>query len=57
MKEKKLKCNVSESTAVVFDNNVPSQLSFGLHNILVKPQLKYLGIVIHEKLTFSDHCA
>ena len=55
IKENTLKCNVDKSKAVVFGNNVPSELSFGVHKI--KPQLKYLGIVIDEKLTFSDHCA
>ena len=48
---------MEKSTAVVFGNNLPPELSFGVHNILIKPQLKYLGIVIDEKLTFSDHCA
>ena len=57
MKENKLKCNVDKSKAVVFGNNVPSELKFEVHKILIKPQLKYLGIIIDEKLTFSDHCA
>ena len=57
MKENKLKCNVDKSKAVVFGNNVPSQLSFEVHKFLIKPQLKYLGIIFDEKLTLSDPCA
>ena len=50
-------CNQDKSEAVLFGNNVPSELKFGIHNILIKPQLEYLGIVIADKLTFNDHCA
>ena len=57
MKENKLKYIVDKSKAVVFGNNVPSELSFEVHKYLIKPQLNYLCNIIDEMLTFSDHCA
>ena len=48
---------MDKSKAGVFGNEVPSELRLGVHNILIKPQLKYSEIVIGEKLTVSDHPA
>ena len=56
MKENKLECNVNKFKAVIFAKKVSSSTSFGNHKIQIEPQLKYLGVVIDEKLTVNDHC-
>ena len=56
IEEKKPKSNVDKSK-VVFGKSVFFELSFRIHDILINLQLKYLSVVIDEKLTISDHCA
>ena len=54
MKGNTLKCNVEKSKAVLFTKNA-LEPNFENLNITVQPHLKYLGIEIHECLTFKDH--
>ena len=55
MRKNRLKCNIDKSKAVVFANKVNLGLNFEEYQIAINPQLKYLGIVIDDKLTFCDH--
>ena len=55
MRKIRLKCNIDKSKAVVFANKVNLGLNFEEYQIAINPQLKYLGIVIDDKLTFCDH--
>ena len=55
MRKNRLKGNVDKSKSVVFANKVNHGLNFEKYQIAIKPQLKYLGIVIDDKLIFCDH--
>ena len=57
MNGNKLKCNVDKSKALVFASKVPTDLSFGELNIEILTSLKYLGIILDNHLSFSEHVA
>ena len=54
MRSKKLKCNLDKSTAVCFGKNTVNHQMEGFE-LNIRPKLKYLGVIIDEKLSFKDH--
>ena len=57
MNGNKLKCNIDKSKALVFASKVPTNLSFGELSIKILTSLKYLGIILDNHLSFSEHVA
>ena len=53
--KKRFQCNADTSKAVVFANKVNHGLNFEEYQMAIKLQLKYLGFVIDDYLTFCDH--
>ena len=56
MKRNKLKCNLDKSKVVSFGGKT-ADLELGDFGLSVQPNLKYLGVIIDEKLSFKDHIA
>ena len=56
MKRNKLKCNLDKSKVVSFGGKT-ADLELGDFGFSVQPNLKYIGVIIDEKLSFKDHIA
>ena len=57
MKYNKLKCNLDKSKAVIFGNKEHVLESLKSESIVLKEasNVKYLGVLVDEELTFKDH--
>ena len=55
MKRNKLKCNLDKSKVVSFGEKT-ADLELGDFGLSVQPHLKYLGVIIDEKLFQRPHC-
>ena len=53
MRSNKLKCNLDKSTAVCFGKNTVNHQMEGFE-LIIRQKLKYLGVIIDEKLSFKD---
>ena len=56
MKSNKLKCNLEKSKVVCFGGK-SADVKMGNFGLSVQSNLKYLGVIIDEKLSFKDHIA
>ena len=54
MRKNKLKCSLDKSTAACFGKNTVNQQMEGLE-LNIRQKLKFLGVIIDEKLSFKDH--
>ena len=54
MRSNKLKCSLNKSTAACFGKNTVNQQMEGLE-LNIRQKLKFLGVIIDEKLSFKDH--
>ena len=57
LKSNKLKCNLDQSKAIIFNKSSESDLHLGSLVIEMKHNLKYLGVIIDDSLCFKDHVA
>ena len=57
MKYNKLKCNLDKSKAIIFGNKEHVLESLKSESIVLKEasNVKYLGVLVDEELTFKDH--
>ena len=57
MKYNKLKCNLDKSKAIIFGNKEHELESLKSESIVLKEasNVKYLGVLVDEELTFKDH--